>query len=43
MKRLHVHVAVEDLTHSIGFDSALFAAGRRASCCQGGRDDRTNL
>jgi catechol 2,3-dioxygenase-like lactoylglutathione lyase family enzyme len=26
MKRLHVHVAVEDLTHSIGFYSALFAA-----------------
>ncbi len=28
MKRLYVHVAVEDLTHSIGFYSALFAAGR---------------
>jgi hypothetical protein len=26
MKRLHVHVAVEDLTHSISFYSALFAA-----------------
>jgi len=26
MKRLHVHVAVEDLPHSIGFYSALFAA-----------------
>jgi len=26
MKRLHVHVAVEDLTRSIGFYSALFAA-----------------
>ena len=26
MRRLHVHVAVEDLTHSIGFYSALFAA-----------------
>ncbi len=26
MKRMHVHVAVEDLTHSIGFYSALFAA-----------------
>jgi catechol 2,3-dioxygenase-like lactoylglutathione lyase family enzyme len=26
MKRLHVHVAVEDLTASIGFYSALFAA-----------------
>ena len=26
MKRLHVHVAVEDLQHSIGFYSALFAA-----------------
>ena len=26
MKRLHVHVAVGDLTHSIGFYSALFAA-----------------
>jgi catechol 2,3-dioxygenase-like lactoylglutathione lyase family enzyme len=26
MKRLHVHVAVDDLTHSIGFYSALFAA-----------------
>ena len=26
MKRLHVHVAVEDLTHSIGFYSALFAS-----------------
>jgi catechol 2,3-dioxygenase-like lactoylglutathione lyase family enzyme len=26
MKRLHVHVAVEDLMHSIGFYSALFAA-----------------
>src|SRR5258708_10152348 len=25
MKRLHVHVAVENLTHSIGFYSALFA------------------
>jgi catechol 2,3-dioxygenase-like lactoylglutathione lyase family enzyme len=27
MKRLHVHVAVDDLTQSIGFYSALFAAG----------------
>jgi hypothetical protein len=26
MKRLHVHVAVDDLQHSIGFYSALFAA-----------------
>jgi len=26
MKRLHVHVAVEDLQHAIGFYSALFAA-----------------
>ena len=26
MKRLHVHVSVEDLGHSIGFYSALFAA-----------------
>jgi predicted enzyme related to lactoylglutathione lyase len=26
MKRLHVHVAVEDITQSIGFYSALFAA-----------------
>jgi catechol 2,3-dioxygenase-like lactoylglutathione lyase family enzyme len=26
MKRLHVHVSVEDLTQSIGFYSALFAA-----------------
>jgi catechol 2,3-dioxygenase-like lactoylglutathione lyase family enzyme len=26
MKRLHVHVAVDDLTQSIGFYSALFAA-----------------
>jgi catechol 2,3-dioxygenase-like lactoylglutathione lyase family enzyme len=26
MKRLHVHVAVDDLRHSIGFYSALFAA-----------------
>ena len=26
MKRFHVHVAVEDLTQSIGFYSALFAA-----------------
>src|ERR1035438_10348954 len=26
MKRLHVHVAVENLEHSIGFYSALFAA-----------------
>ena len=26
MKRMHVHVAVEDLQHSIGFYSALFAA-----------------
>jgi predicted enzyme related to lactoylglutathione lyase len=26
MKRLHVHVAVENLPHSIGFYSALFAA-----------------
>src|ERR1700726_3425451 len=26
MKRLHVHVAVDDLTRSIGFYSALFAA-----------------
>ncbi len=27
MKRLHVHVAVDDLQRSIGFYSALFAAG----------------
>ena len=26
MKRMHVHVTVDDLTHSIGFYSALFAA-----------------
>jgi hypothetical protein len=26
MKRLHVHVAVSDLSHSVGFYSALFAA-----------------
>jgi len=26
MKRMHVHVAVDDLKHSIGFYSALFAA-----------------
>jgi predicted enzyme related to lactoylglutathione lyase len=26
MKRLHVHVSVEDIAHSIGFYSALFAA-----------------
>jgi predicted enzyme related to lactoylglutathione lyase len=26
MKRMHVHVAVEDLQHAIGFYSALFAA-----------------
>ena len=26
MKRMHVHVAVQDLQHSIGFYSALFAA-----------------
>jgi predicted enzyme related to lactoylglutathione lyase len=26
MKRLHVHVSVEDIPHSIGFYSALFAA-----------------
>ena len=26
MKRLHVHVSVEDITHSVGFYSALFAA-----------------
>jgi catechol 2,3-dioxygenase-like lactoylglutathione lyase family enzyme len=26
MKRMHVHVAVDDLEHSIGFYSALFAA-----------------
>jgi catechol-2,3-dioxygenase len=26
MKRMHVHVAVDDLDHSIGFYSALFAA-----------------
>ncbi len=26
MKRFHVHVAVDDLNHSIGFYSALFAA-----------------
>jgi hypothetical protein len=26
MKRMHVHVAVEDLRHAIGFYSALFAA-----------------
>jgi hypothetical protein len=25
MKRMHVHVAVEDLQHAIGFYSALFA------------------
>ena len=25
MKRMHVHVAVDDLTRSIGFYSALFA------------------
>jgi predicted enzyme related to lactoylglutathione lyase len=26
MKRMHVHVAVEDIERSIGFYSALFAA-----------------
>ena len=26
MKRMHVHVAVDDFSHSIGFYSALFAA-----------------
>ena len=26
MKRMHVHVAVDDLQHSVGFYSALFAA-----------------
>ena len=26
MKRMHIHVAVDDLTSSIGFYSALFAA-----------------
>jgi hypothetical protein len=26
MKRFHVHVAVDNLTDAIGFDSALFAA-----------------
>ena len=26
MKRLHVHVSVEDIRHSVGFYSALFAA-----------------
>ncbi len=26
MKRMHVHVSVDDITHSIGFYSALFAA-----------------
>jgi predicted enzyme related to lactoylglutathione lyase len=26
MKRLHVHVSVEDVPHSVGFYSALFAA-----------------
>jgi predicted enzyme related to lactoylglutathione lyase len=26
MKRLHVHVSVEDIAHSVGFYSALFAA-----------------
>ena len=26
MKRLHVHVSVDDIPHSIGFYSALFAA-----------------
>ena len=26
MKRLHVHVSVEDIEHSVGFYSALFAA-----------------
>jgi predicted enzyme related to lactoylglutathione lyase len=26
VKRLHIHVAVDDLTHAIGFYSALFAA-----------------
>ena len=31
MKRLHVHVAVDDLTHSIGIDLALFADSRRWS------------
>ena len=27
MKRLHVHVAVDDLAHSVGFYSALFGSG----------------
>ena len=26
MKRLHVHVSVDDIPHAIGFYSALFAA-----------------
>ena len=29
MKRMHVHVAVEDISNAIGFSSALFAATRR--------------
>ena len=31
MKRLHVHVSVDDLAHSIQFYSALFATNRRSA------------
>src|ERR1700741_1214877 len=31
MKRMHVHVAVEDLTHAIGFYSTLFASAPAVS------------
>jgi len=30
MKRMHVHVAVKDIPHSVGFYSALFGASRRS-------------
>jgi hypothetical protein len=36
MKRLHVHVAVDDQAESIGLYSALFAAqptARKSACC----------
>jgi hypothetical protein len=39
MKRLHVHVAVDDLAHSIGFYSALFAA--KPVVTKSGRHSRT--
>jgi hypothetical protein len=42
MKRMHVHVAVDDLKHSIGFYPALFAAERsivKPDCAKGMLDD----